>query len=366
MKQGFAPDFVSMVEAANEPTKNNLARMLEKVTARKESRRMANARPLDVAGESYLNRIQIVQDARARAADEIDDVADSLKGQSVDVSLPVSNFAKGLERMGIGLEYDPAANRVVGNYDGSDIEGLDGLVNLVNRTLKRMSDTKGPDAYDAHRLKRYIDENVSYDKSQGGLGGRIDTIIKRLRSQIDGTLDVQFPEYNRVNSTYSETTQAINDLQGIIGQKYDINDPTTIGSQLRTLLTNYKVRPLLEKNVEEMQNLARKYSRGQEGIIPYEGVLGGRKMPTSADIEDDLMTLLMFNDELEGVFGSSARGSMQGVMDKAADRAAVGVLSGQSGVLPLMEAGAKWGMDKIRRIDEDRALEAMQRLLDRR
>lgn len=231
-KQGFSKGVIAEIKSTTPETRAKMREMINITRRGRANERYAlENRPGDVAGAAMTDRVKYVLDVNKKAASELDGVAKSLKGQQVDYSEPMSNFISSLDDIGVQLD-----DKLRPRFKGSDIEGSAGAEKVINQIVTRLRDTKTPDAYDLHRLKRFIDEQVAYGKSAEGLTGRAEGIVKKLRSDIDGVLDKQFPEYNRVNTTYSDTIGALDDLQSIAGKKIDLtgeNADKAVGVLLR-------------------------------------------------------------------------------------------------------------------------------------
>lgn len=360
-KQGFEKGFVAMVNAAPEAAKGKFRRMVNIVDeGRNNFRKQATERPLDVAGESIVNRFDVVKAANRVAGSRLDDVAKSLKGEPVDVQPAVDSLLGKLDDMGIS--FDPAEGKM--SFSGSDIEGLAGPQRIIKNMLSRMRNTQAPDAYDIHRMKKFIDENVTYGKSQRGLSGKSERIFKELRHDLDGILDSNFPAYDKVNSQYAETRRVLDGLQDVAGKKMDLTGPNAdkaVGTLARRLLSNAQSRIPLMDAVDDLDRVAKKYLTQGNDVVPYKAVSRatgkGKPALTMDDLDDDVIGQVMFVDELEKLFGSSARTSLQGDVGKAIDR---GIEGGTRGVVV---EGARSGLNKIRGINEDNAMKAIKELV---
>lgn len=367
IKQGFPEDFIAMVEATNDSTRSKLRSMLEVQEGIKLNRRNAmTTRPLDVAGESLMERVNFLRGINKSAASQLDTVANSLKGKPVDVQGPVNEFLRELDSLGVGMNIDPRTGNVALNFDGSDIEQLEGPINIVKDIIKRMSQTRAPDAYDVHRLKRYIDEKIGYGVKLQGLTGNAKRIIKQLRHNLDNVLDQQFSEYNRVNTEYAQTRTALESLQDVAGSKTDLtaeSASSAMGTLLRRVLSNAKSRDPLMDSMRLIEDTTQRYRRGGQGtaIVPYqEGMRGLLGQTPGAD--DDILTQIAFADELTRAFGTPATMSFQGEIGKGVERAMDYGLGQKTFSGMLAEAG-RAGLEKARGINEENAMEALRKLL---
>lgn len=357
MKQGFDPGLVAMIKASPPKAREKMAAMVDVVEqGKKNFRYSAENRPLDIAGDSVLSRVKVVREANRAAGNRLDHTAKALKGQRVDVAPAVDSFLGELEDMGV--KFSPADGKVT--FQGSDLEGVPGPQRVVKTVLGRMLNTKAPDAYDVHRMKRFIDEQVTYGKNARGLGGKTERILKGLRHNLDGLLDEQFPEYNRVNTDYSETIGALDSLQDVAGKKMDFYGPNAdkaIGTLTRRLLSNAQSRVPLTDAINQLDSVAKKFTtKGGTDIVPH-GYVSKRSGISAADLDDDIMGQVMFVDELEKIFGASARTSLQGDVEKAARQAANA--DGKGMIVDALISGA----NKARGINEENALKAIRELL---
>ena len=358
--QGWEDGFVAMVHEAPGKAKEKFSQMINIVERGKANfRYKADNRPIDIVGDSIVSRFRIVREANRVAASKLDDAAKSLKGQSVDVSPIVDDFISELDNMGVKYNQNTGAF----DFAGSDIEGLAGPQNVIKRLAARMRNTQAPDAFDVHRLKRFIDEQVTYGKSAEGLMGSTERIVKRLRHNLNEMLGQKFDLYGRVNNEYRETIRALDALQRVAGGKMDLlgeNAASAVGTLSRRLLSNAASRVPLKDAVKELDRVAGKYAsqRGNQ-IVPYEFVTR-RTGIKSTDLDDDIMAQLMFVDELEKLVGTHAVTSLQGDVAKGT-RLGVNAARGNFG--ELVVEGAVATANKLKGVSEDAALASMKELL---
>jgi hypothetical protein len=353
IKQGFEPGVIAALKGSTKLDKQKMRKMVGIMERGKANTLFAvKNRASDVAGDSLLSRVSFVKQVNRRAGSEIDRVARSLKGQQVDSSQAVDGFLNNLDDMGITV-----GNDLKLQFRGSDIEGLPGpqkaLTNIVNR-MASGGRGKTPDAHDLHRMKRFIDENVTYGRSAEGLGGRTEHMLKEFRAEIDGVLDNKFPSYDKVNSTYSETINALDALQDVAGKKLDLFGPNAnkaTGTLLRRLMGNAQSRVNLTDAVDTIDSVAKKYV----GSRP-KGVL-------APDFSDDISMQMLFADELDGVFGPVARTSLAGEFAKGFKKVAEPAAGQRTVAGTVIEAGGA-GLEKLRGINEKNAIESIKKLLD--
>ncbi len=334
IKQGFDKGVVADIKQSTPQTKAKMQKMVSLMERGKANARFAvENRASDVAGDSLLNRFRVVRNANRKAGRELDGVAQSLKGQRVDASPAVNEFLSDLESMGISLD-----DRLRPIFKGSDIEGLAAPEAAIKRIVSRMASSDAgvvPDAFELHRLKRFIDENVTFGKGGEGLSGKTEIILKNLRRNLDQTLDANFPEYNRVNTAYSETIGVIDALQDVAGKKMNLtgkNADKAAGTLMRRLMSNAQSRVPLMDSIADIEAIARKH--------------GGK-------FDDDLLSQVLFVDELDAVFKPVARTSFQGQIAQALPTSKA----------DLIAKGAKKGLDVVTGVNEEAAFKAIKLLL---
>lgn len=347
VKQGFDPGIVTAVKGSTSADKAKMLKMLDTMErGKKDARVFMEMRPADVAGNSLLDRVKYVRTINKDAAKNLDNVAKSLKGKTVDFTKPIQNFVDNLDDMGVML--DDSLKPV---FQGSDIEGLKGPQAAIKNIIQRMTSGdpgKLPDAYELHRMKKYIDENVTYGKGGEGLKGKTQTVLKKLRHDLDEALDTQFPEYDAINTRYADTRQALDALQDVTGKKMNLsggNADKALGYKLRGLMSNNASRVNLTDAVNELESMARKYG---------------------ATFNDDIATQMLFADELDSVFGLVARTSLAGEVAKA-ERAVkqAGQVATGRGMFETAVDLAGEGIKKMRGVDQQKGFDVMRELLKR-
>lgn len=358
VKQGFDEGVIAPIRQANNATKNKLRRMAEVMERGKaDSVFAAKNRPSDIVGDSLLERYKSVVAANRRAGGELNGVAAKLKGRQVDLSEPVSAFADDLDSFGVALIRDKDGRIKASFEDSSLAPGDRGPIKEVVRQMSRLSRKGDIDAFDAHELKRIIDRNVTFGKTKTGLGGDAERALGKFRTNLDNSLDIKFPEYNRVNTVFSETRTAMDSLQDVAGQKLNLEGPNAdkaVGTLLRRVISNAQSRSNLIDSIEGLEAVAQKH--GGSGRLKIEGAGGG---------SDDLITQILFADELDRVFGPVARASFQGQIDQALKQGA-GAVTSKAGALDAALSGVGKLAEKARGINEEGAFKAIRELLRER
>ena len=340
IKQGFDDGVVAAIKGSTPQDRANMAKMLQKMKEIQKNP-MTDGRPADVAGSSLLNRVNYIKKINSDAGKKLDKVAKSLKGKDVDFSQPVDNFIDNLDDMGVTIGRDMKLS-----FKGSDIEGLTGIEGTLKKVVGRMASGQKPSAYDLHRMKKFIDENVTYGKQAEGLTGRTERVLKQLRADINKTLQDNFPDYKEVNTTYADTINALDSIQDVAGRKMDLFGPNSdkaVGTLLRRLMSNAQSRVNLTDAVDDVQRVATKY--------------GGT-------FDDNIKAQMLFADELDDVFGPVARSSLAGETAKGFRKGAEAA-TGRRGPVDLALDIGEAGIEKARGINKENAIKAMEELLKR-
>lgn len=342
IKQGFEEGIVAAVKQTTPVNKAKLLRMATIAEKAKQDAVFgASNRPADVAGDSLAQRIKAIRKVNQEAGQQLDGVAKSLRGQKGNLATPTENFARNLNEMGVQENGDGSLNFV-----GSDIEGIAGAEKILKQVASRVRKLDADDAYDMHRLKRYIDEQVTYGKTTEGLSGKAERTLKNLRADIDASLDAQFPEYNRVNTQYADTIGALDAFQDAAGAKVNLfgeNSEKALGTVSRRLLSNTQSRVNLIDSIKNIDDVAKKYF---------------------TTFDDDIMTQVLFADELDKVFGAAARTSLQGDVGKGVKRG-LETATGQRTLTGIGIDAASAAVEKARGINEQNAFKAIKNLLAR-
>ncbi len=341
LRQGFKPGVVQAVKVSSPADKAAMNFMLDIYERGQKNTRYATLhRPADVMGHSIRKRVDVLREVNQKAGRDVKQASENLKGKTVDYSGAIDDFLDALKEMDV---YVTDKGQVI--TKGSQIEGLTGLEAGLNRVVKRMWDTRTPDAYDVHRLKKYIDENVGYGRlSEQGLSGKTEAALKRLRHNLNESLK-QFPDYADANMRYSDTVEILREMQQLAGMKTDITELSgdrAFGRVARKVFSNYQSRDQLIAALDSLDSVAKKY-RGNEYFT------------------DDILNQALFIQEMERKFGSAASASFQGDIEKAVGRAMTeGVKA------TVVKAAADKTVEfvhRIRGINDEEAVKSLRRLL---
>lgn len=342
IKQGVDEGVVATIKGASNADKQAMNRMLSVMArGRENARYSAQNRASDVIGKNLVSRIKVISQANREAGAAIKGVALKLKGRPADFTKPINDLMHGLDEYGISLVRGDNG-LIKPDFTESLFRKNPAARRLISNLIDEMQKPGGVDGFRAHWLKKMIDDQVVYGKSKTGLGGEAERLVKSFRRNLDQALDDQFPEYKKVNDIYSETKGILDSVQDAAGSKIDIlgrNNDKALGTLSRSLLSNIRSRGNLINSLDDLDVAAKKY--------------GGK-------YEDDILTQVLFADELDRLFGASAKTSLQGDMLKAsAGKAARGSIKDMA-----IDAGID-AIDKARGINEENAIKSLRQLLSR-
>lgn len=339
IRQGVDERSVAAIKTMSATDKAKAVKMLNIAEKASQNKRVVE-RPLDVAGESILAPAKKLSETLKSAGRELDGVASSLKGQAVNNSDDIVRSIND-DMLGIGASVDDAGV----NFRGSTLEGVGSNEKIINNVYRRIAGAK--DAFDLHKVKRYIDNNVSYGKSSEGLAGEAERILKDWRRLIDSSLDTQFTDYNRVNTVLSETINQLDDLNSIMGRSFNVNQPLAeikAGQVASRLLGNGANRGDILRVLDNLQATAKKYG--------YEST-------------DDIVNQVIFADTLEDLFGTQAPRSLQGQTQRAIEQATgVGKEFAQGNYLKGATQAVVQGYKTLTGVTPETKMKALRALLE--
>ena len=182
---------------------------------------------------------------------------------------------------------------------------------------------------------------MTFGRSKEGLSGKAERVLKGLRKDLDSVLDNTFPEYKAANDQFAQTKGALDAFQDSAGRKVNLDSDKAIGTALRRLLSNTQSRASMMDAVDEIDKVAK---------------------ATGAKFTDDITTQMLFADELDSVFGPTARTSLAGESKKAFEAAT----RGRGGLVERAVDIAGERIEKMRGINPENAIKQMEALLMRK
>ena len=138
--------------------------------------------------------------------------------------------------------------------------------------------------------------------------------------------------------------QALDDIQEAVGKKVNFESDRAgeaFGTALRKVLSNYASRNTIIDSIDRVETIAKKY---------------GLK------IKDDLMTQIIFVNEIDRMFGAVAKGSLKGVFEQGLRKGSDFARSSaaEKAVMLVGRAG-----EAVRGINEENAIKAIEEILRR-
>jgi len=337
VRQGFSEPIVAMVKTVSKAERAQYRKMV-KIVKSKMLNAYEQRLPSDIAGESLVKRINHVKAVNNNSKGLLGRVAGDLKGKPVDVSRVVSDFKSKVAEL--GGQY---------NEKGKLVFGVDSQLYkqpALQRALATMMDKvnalgPNPDAFKVHQFKQFIDEFVSYGKAQqSGISGTPQAMLKSMRHDLNESLKGFSSKYDKVNTAYSETREALDAFQKVAGKNMDLSGPrvdSATGTLLRRLLGNAQSRIPLEQAANNMEAVATKYK--------------GR-------FDTNLHSQMKMVNELERIFGPSNETSFKAEIGQSIGRG-VENLSVRQGAVEAAKSGYRAAM----RINQEQAFKAIENLL---
>ena len=346
LKQGWDSAVLGSIKASSNLDKNQMQKMLNifKI-GKKRAAFAAKTRPSGVLGDSMMSRVNFLMNVKKESGKQIDNIAKGqLRGKPVNFDQSMSTFISDLADIGVAVERGPNGKFKV-NLKGSDIEGDAAGATLLNRVLERLGDTKVPDAYGVHTAKRYIDTQVDYGKRRANpLTQQAERVVKKLRRNLNTALGDEFPQYREANTKFSESLQALEDIQDAVGKKVNFESDRAgeaFGTALRKVLSNYASRNTIIDSIDRVETIAKKYG---------------------LQIKDDLINQIIFVNEIDRMFGAVAKGSLKGIFEQSLQKGSDFARSSaaEKAVMLVGKLG-----EAVRGINEENAIKAIEEILRR-
>jgi len=354
LSQGIDEGFTSALKTTNKTERVLLNKMLDIIERDKIMGDIVfshDNRPSDVLGDVLLSRYKEVKAINRGAGDEIDKVANSLKGKPIDISRAVLDFHDALEAKGIKLELKEKTGKFVANFEDSGLPPSDrGAIKEVVRQMNLQGEG-GVDAFTAHTMKRKIDNSITYGKTSTAMSSDGQKILRDFRRAIDGSLDNTYKAYDKANLRYSETINALNDLQDVLPNRIDLdaaNAEKALGTNLRRMASAAVSRQELVNSLEALEVTAKKYAGNGKLLLEGEG----GSMP---DIKKLNAILLKLEERFKVAPPAGHSASVAKGVGMAAEAKVNPVMAG-------VKAGAA-GIDKVKGVTDEKALKALRELL---
>ncbi len=310
IKQGYQEGTVNLAKTANLPTRKEMDKALRAaVDIKKQSRVAQDLRPSDFAGKAFLDRVKHIRSSANTARTDLDRIANKqLKGKLFDVAPIRQNIADTLESLRI-VDSNPGGVPKL-NFTGSMISGDPSSQKAISKMVEMLQTSTRSDAFGAHLMKRQLDTLINYSKQPNvGLGADGEKAIKGVRRAINETLRKFSPDYAATNDILSKSLTAMDDLQGAIGKRVNLSSDradSALGTAIRGLFSNRQKRVELADSFSQIDDVAEE--------------LGGNFQTSYKDI-------FQFSNEIEDVFGKTAKTSFGGEIEASIKSAKGGLTS---------------------------------------
>jgi len=344
INQGWQDSAVSAIKASS--LEDKIAMLDVFKTGEKNVKYRSFNRPSDTIGQTVENQINYLLKLKEQAGTSIDDIAKKeLKGKTVDVKPAIDSFLKELDDIGVSLKTNKSGI-LEANLRNSEIQGDKQSQSLLNGVLERLYDVNVPDGLGVHRAKRFLDTQISYGKKVSNpLSERSEMIVKNLRRNLNEALGKSSKNYKKMNTQYSETIDALTNLQKSVGSNVDFNSPNAdkaLGTFTRKTLSNQTGRVNAIDALDLINKTAKSY---------------GYK--SNADVTNQII----FANELEKMFGSSADTSLKGQMEQVGQTVQIGANLARGNLAQTAINLASKGINKLQGVNRENAVKTMESLL---
>ena len=336
-KQGIDGADAFIARHADDASKGQMRKMVD-IAKKAFQNPAARDRSTDVVGESFMQRVNHITNQKSQVGRQLDQTARGLQGQRVELGDTLNALSEDLARAGIRVGDDGALV-----FRGSDFEGITGAQKAITQIWNRANQLD--DAYSAHQLKRFIDNQVDFGKTTTGLTGQAERILKSFRRNIDSSLDSTFTDYANINTQYARLADVTDEMSRLVGRNITDGGEAAqmrAGTVFRRILSNSPNRGDLLKLIDNVDDVTR---------------------TTGGQVNDDLVSLVAFADALEDTFGTQAATSLQGQFRRGVTQKVVGEAVGSSFNLQGIRTAIGSTVEAARGINHTNRVRALEQLL---
>lgn len=287
-QQGIDDTDIEFINSMKSPDRVKAQKMVELAQKASTDKRSLE-RPIDVVGDSMVERIKFIQGQNKKSGQAVNEVAKTLRGKAVDAT-PISQQADSLID-DLGIMRGPEGRL---DFSNSVFKNTPTLQKKLAKFLNEVP-TGQADAYDVHIFKKSIDELVDYGVQGEGLKGNSQRILKSLRATADDVLDNTFEEYNKANTDFRITKEVLDEVDSLFGKKVGVGKERG-GQLLRSVFSNNTQRPRVLSLVDALENTSKAYGK---------------------QFDDNLIDQALFSEILEDIYGTQATTSLQGQTARA-------------------------------------------------
>jgi hypothetical protein len=260
--QGWSDDVIQTAKTASKSAvdRNKALEMLRIARkAKRDSTWGASNRPTDVVGSSVMERYNALKKINGRAGSQVDKVARSTLRGNVDASGIFGKFRSTIDDLGGTVNDKGQLEFGVNSKLYGQAKNQKNLQPVLNR-INALGDN--PTAYSLHNTKQWLYKFVEYKNKggKGGLTGDSEAAIKALARDINERLKGISKPYDKVNTAYSDTADAINALGDSLGKTlYGANAEKATGTTMRRWIGNATSRVPISNAVQGADDVLAKY-----------------------------------------------------------------------------------------------------------
>jgi hypothetical protein len=345
--QEWDQSLLGLIQASSKNDVTVMERMLKIYDdARDNMALKSDSRPIFESGKSISEGVSFLLDKKKDAGRRVGKAAQDLRGVDVDYAPAVDSFIGKLIDDGVVINNGrPVTNvRQYRNIDfrNSPYFGSPQSEKLLRNQMKRLTELDfGLDGFNLHTVKQNLPSQITTaKKSEGGLVPKAELLLNDLRRDINESLRGASNDYKTANDDFRQVIEPLNKFNENVPANarvdWDGVNSKNAGLQVRKILTNYA----------NGQDLA----EAVKGIYKTSNDLG-------ANLSSDAIKQAFFAIGLDKRLGAYADASMQGITQSAGS-VNMGSLPTGAVDLGLKTVGA--AMRKLKRVDDDKAIQAMR------
>lgn len=309
---GIDERVIDLIDGASYADRVKMQRQMAQ--AYKKSKSYMTERPVSIAGESVMERVNHVSEARKQVGKEYGELVKRLPNQPVDVSAVKKGFLDALEEDGVVLKggVDEAPKAAVGgkvakpekvklDFSKTRYRNDKGAQKLISQLYDDLSaDRLTPKEIVTTRQR--IFDDLDLGSKQQALSDRTSSVIKRVRDELDEPLRAMSPAYAEKSKLYAQTMEALKDFYKLMGKSFQDGEESVmnlrageVGSRLGG---NASANPIMVLDQLEQAALA-----------------------TGMEVDDDLARQFFFADILDDAYGITQPKSLRGDVTRAGEQA---------------------------------------------
>jgi len=316
---------ISLTKAMSPGSKEGANKMLDIVAKSRKDAAFADANRIEsVVGDAIGERAIDIVKLNTSAGKNISKAVDEFKNTRVDITRASDTFFNKMDDMGVEFFQDEVG-RIKPNFDKAKFVG--GGKDQIEKIANFMQDAKGMRFKDAHELKQFIREGVSFGKgTESALSNKSSSILKEASADIADILGKKSKKYRRANKRFSKTVDMKKEFQKLAGKDIDLfgdEAGKALGLKARRIMSNATSGQTINQTLTKADKLLKEMGRTYDNNV--------------ADL-NSLSIRLLDNFKLE------KQASIAGRMEATAGNVALGG-SVQGNLLTT-------GMDLIKKIKE--------------